>query len=104
MLFRSEDPLAAARRELAEETDLVADRWTPLVSFLSSPGGSDERIRLYEARGLRPASEAHGRTAEEAEIVVRRVPFREVLDAVLGGRIANGPLMIAVLAVHARGR
>lgn len=98
-----EDPLVAAQRELAEEADLVARDWSPLVSFHPSPGGSDEVIHVYCARGLSPAPHRHDRTDEEAEIVVRWVPRADVLAAALDGRLRNGPLLVAVLAAHARG-
>lgn len=98
-----EDPLLAAQRELAEEADLVAAHWSPLVEFHPSPGGSDELIRVYSARNLTPAPHRHERTDEEAQIVVRWVPRREVLAAALDGRLRNGPLLIALLAAHARG-
>ena len=97
-----EPPLEAAQRELAEETDMVAAQWHPLVSPYSSPGGSNEIIHLFEARGLSAAPSTHARTDEEAEIVVRWVPLDEAVVAVLDGRLRNGPLMIAVLAAHAR--
>ena len=97
-----EPPLEAARRELAEETDLVAARWEPLVSFHSSPGGSNEVIHVFLARDLVPAPGTHARTDEESEIVARWVPLPEVVAAVLDGRVRNAPLMIAVLALQAR--
>lgn len=97
-----EPPLEAARRELAEETDLVAAEWSELVSMHPTPGGSDEVIHLFLARGLSPAPATHERTEEEAEIVLRWVPLGEAVAAVLDGRLRNGPLMVAVLAAHAR--
>jgi 8-oxo-dGDP phosphatase len=96
-----EDPLTAAQRELAEEADLEADAWSDPIVFHTSPGGSDEVLHVFEARGLR-ATPAFDRTDEEAEIVVRWVPLDEVVDAVLGGRVRNGILMVAVLAAVAR--
>jgi ADP-ribose pyrophosphatase len=98
----AEPPLEAAKRELAEETDLVAAEWTPLISFNSTPGGTNEVIHVFEARGLTAAHETHPRTEEEAEIVVRWVALDEVVAAVLDGRLGNAPLIIAVLAAHAR--
>lgn len=98
-----EPPLAAAQRELAEEADLVAAEWGELVSFASSPGGSDEVIHVFEARGLSPASEAFARTGEEAEIVLRWAPLAEVVEAALAGRLRNSILLVAALAAHARG-
>lgn len=97
-----EDPLAAAQRELAEEADLVAAEWRELLTFATSPGGSDETIRVYEARGLTAAPEVFARTEEEAELIVRWVPIVEVIEAALAGRIHNSILLLAVLAAHAR--
>lgn len=97
-----EDPLAAAQRELAEEADLVAAEWSELLTFATSPGGSDETIRVYEARGLTAAPQVFARTEEEAELVVRWVPIAEVVEAALAGRIHNSILLLAVLAAHAR--
>ncbi len=97
-----EPPLLAAQRELAEEADLVAADWSDPVTFHTSPGGSDEVIHLFEARGLSAAPAVHDRTDEEAEIVLRWVPLDEAIDAALDGRIHNAILMIAVLAARAR--
>jgi len=93
-----EEHLAAARRELAEEADLEADRWEPLVSVHPTPGGNDEIVHVFLARGLRPAGEAHARVDEEADIRVEWVPVAEVVSAVLAGRMRNGILAAAALA------
>ncbi|MDQ1547943.1 MAG: 8-oxo-dGDP phosphatase [Actinomycetota bacterium] len=98
-----EDPLAAAKRELAEEVDLVASEWSPLVTFNSSPGGSNELIRVFLARGISATSSNYDRTEEEADIVIRWVPVDEVISGVLAGDLRNSILAIAVLAAHARG-
>ena len=96
-----EDALAAAQRELAEEADLVAEEWAVLSEFYTSPGGSDEAIRIYLARGLRPTAEVFARDAEEADIEVRWVPLDDVVDAVLARRVQNPSLVTAALAAHA---
>jgi ADP-ribose pyrophosphatase len=97
-----EEPLEAAKRELAEEADLVAESWSDPILFHPSPGGIDERIHLFVARGLSASPHPHERTDEEAEIVLRWVTVDEVIEAALDGRIHNGTLMLAVLAEHAR--
>ena len=96
-----EPPLDTARRELAEEADLMAEHWSELITFHTSPGGSNETLRIFEARGLLP-TEAFARDQEEAEIVTRWVTLDEAVDAVLEGRLTNSILIIAVLAAHAR--
>lgn len=97
-----ENKLAAAQRELAEEADLVANEWRELVAYHPSPGGSDEVITIFEARGLSAAPTRHERTEEEAEIVIRWAAIDEVLEGITAGRLHNGPLITAVLLVHAR--
>lgn len=98
-----EDPLVAAQRELAEEADVVATRWQELITFATSPGGSDETIVVFEARGLSASSEGYTRTEEEADMVLRWVPLAEIVEAALAGRIRNSILLVAALAAHARG-
>ena len=53
-----EDPLVGAQRELLEEADLTADDWWVLTDYFTSPGGMNEAIRIYLARGLHPVPEA----------------------------------------------
>ncbi|AGW42116.1 NUDIX hydrolase [Leifsonia xyli subsp. cynodontis DSM 46306] len=96
-----EDPLDAAKRELAEEADLEADEWNVLADIFSSPGGDDEAIRIYLARGVRATAEAFAREEEEADITVRWVPLEEAVAAVLERRVHNTPLTVAVLAAQA---
>lgn len=52
-----ETPLAAAKRELEEETGYLAQDWTPLGDFYLSAGMSDEKIYLFKARGLTLSSD-----------------------------------------------
>jgi 8-oxo-dGTP pyrophosphatase MutT (NUDIX family) len=95
-----EPPLAAVRRELAEEADLQAAEWSVLAEYYTTPGGSDEAIRVYLARGLTPTAEAFARTDEEADIETRWVDLDEVVTAVLERRIQNPSTVIAVLQAH----
>jgi ADP-ribose pyrophosphatase len=96
-----ESPLVGAQRELAEEADLVAERWDLLADFATSPGGSNELIRVYLARGLSAAEHSFDREEEEAEIELRWVDLDEAADAAVERRFGNAILIIAVLAAHA---
>jgi ADP-ribose pyrophosphatase len=98
-----EPPLQAAQRELAEEADLAASDWAELLTFHTSPGGSNEVLHVFVAEGL-SATPTFERTEEEAGILVRWAPLQEVVDAVLAGRLRNSILIVAVLAAHARRR
>ena len=78
-LERGEAPLAAARRELAEETGASARRWRELVSFLPAPGFCSERIVLFEARELEfPAPGARPDADEDLEVL--SLPPERVLE------------------------
>jgi ADP-ribose pyrophosphatase len=98
-----EPPVEAARRELAEEADLTAQRWDLLIDWFNSPGGSNEALRCYLARGIAevPVEARYRRTAEEAELVHRWVPLAAARDAVLAGHLGNPSAVIGVLAAWA---
>jgi 8-oxo-dGDP phosphatase len=95
-----EDPEVAAQRELREEALLLADRWTHLLTTYSSPGLSSERISYYLAEGLSPAPDRGDFTPEheEADMTTSWVPFDDLLDAVLAGRVSDGTTAQALLA------
>jgi len=99
--IHGESPLLAAQRELAEEVDLVAESWDLLTEFMSSPGGSNEMLRVYLARGVSAAPEVFARTEEEAGIELRWVPLDDVVDGVLSRDLQNSILAIAVLSAAA---
>ena len=98
-----EHPLEAARRELAEEADLRAERWDVLIDWFNSPGGMTEALRLYLARGVSavPEAERHVREAEELGMPVRWVPLEQARDDVLAGRLHNPGTVVGVLAACA---
>ena len=97
-----EDPLDTAKRELAEEVDLVAERWDKLVAMAPTPGGSDEIIHIYLARGLSDAPEEFARFGEEADIRSLWVPLDEAVAAVTGGRLMNGAMMLGIMVTAER--
>ncbi|WP_239453183.1 MULTISPECIES: NUDIX hydrolase [Microbacterium] len=97
-----ESPLETARRELAEEVDLVASSLEPLVSIFTTPGGNDEIVHLFLARGLSPAGEVHAREDEEADIRVEWVPIADAVAGIFAGRLRNGILTTGVLAAAER--
>ncbi|MEU8466253.1 NUDIX hydrolase [Streptomyces sp. NPDC029003] len=98
-----ENPLTAAQRELYEEAYVKAEDWRVLVDFFSSPGGSDEAVRVFLARGV---SEAEGvryeeKDSEEADMEVAWVPVAELVRGVLAGELSNAALATGVLALSA---
>ncbi|MEU3457229.1 NUDIX hydrolase [Micromonospora sp. NPDC006766] len=95
-----EDLAAAAARELAEEADLTAGAIDVLVDLHSSPGFSDEVVRVFLARDLAdvPVEQRHDRRDEEADLQVVRVDLDEAVGMVLAGEITNAACVAGLLA------
>ena len=91
----AEDPLEGAKRELAEETGLVAASWQEVLRAQLSNSVTDERMIGYLATGLSPGP-ALADTDETEDIALARAPFREVLDAAMDGYI-HDMLTVAML-------
>jgi 8-oxo-dGTP pyrophosphatase MutT (NUDIX family) len=95
-----EAPVDAARRELAEEVQLSAERWSLLTTHHPSPGFCDEKVLLYLAEGLSPVDRPEGFVVEheEADMTVQRVPLAQAVQWVFDGTIRNSLAAIGVLA------
>lgn len=101
-----EEPLVAAKRELAEETGLVADSWDHIGDMTSLNGISNAPEHVFLARGLRAApDDGTASRAEEGIADVRRVPWREVQQLLATGRITDAETIAALMfATIATGR
>ena len=101
-----EDPLVAARRELAEETGLVARDWREIGTMNALNGVCRAPEVVYLATGLArvPGAPDGAARAEEGIRDVRRVPVREVIGLVRDGAITDGEtiaaLMLALVALE----
>lgn len=97
-----ENPLSAAQRELYEEVHVTAGDWRVLVDLYTSPGGSDEAVRVFLARDLSVADrERYELAGEEADMELARVPLKDLVNAVFAGDLHNSAMMVGVLAYHA---
>ena len=94
--------VAAAERELAEEVGLRAGRWQVLVDLFTSPGGTQESLRIYLARDLSAADAPEGFVAdgEEAHMEIAWVARADLVEAILGGRLQNPTMVAGVLALE----
>jgi 8-oxo-dGTP pyrophosphatase MutT (NUDIX family) len=99
-----ESALDAAKRELAEETRLEADEWNVLLDLHTSPGFSNEAVRVYLARDLHPIEDGKFRPEhEEITMTVERVRLAEAVRQALSGSLTNAITVAGVLAaVHGR--
>ncbi|KOX38425.1 MULTISPECIES: NUDIX domain-containing protein [unclassified Streptomyces] len=97
-----ENPLHAARRELYEEAHVKAGDWRVLTDVYTSPGGTDEAVRIFLARDL---AEAEGDrfevSEEEADMETARVPLADLVRGVLAGDLHNNCLVLGILSLAA---
>lgn len=85
---------AVARRELEEETGLVAGDLRPLTAIWTTPGFTDERIHLFLATNLSAGSVSYDR---DEFMELARVPLSEALRMVRDGEIADAKSICALL-------
>jgi ADP-ribose pyrophosphatase len=89
-----ESELAAAKRELLEETGYTARYWKKILHFFVSPGFLDETMSIYLARGLR-AGEAQ--PEEDEQITTRFFSLSAAKRMVINGHIRDGKTIAGVL-------
>ncbi len=92
-LLPGEDPLDCAARELEEEVGAKASRWSPLCSFYTSPGFSDEVLHLYLAEDL---TEGEPRPEEDEFLEVYRVDLEEALRMVWRGEVRDSKTIAGI--------
>src|SRR5271168_38862 len=89
-----EAPLAAAKRELIEETGYRAKRWTLLTKYFASPGFLGEWMQIYLARDIREGTAA---PEPDEHIEIFRMPLSEALGLITAQKIHDGKTLIGLL-------
>jgi len=95
-----EAPLAAAKRELIEETGFRARRWKMLIRYFASPGFLGEWMQIYLARDIREGT-AHPELDENLEVF--RMPLSQAMKLIADGKIHDGKTIIG-LSLYAAAR
>jgi ADP-ribose pyrophosphatase len=93
-----EDPFECAKRELKEETGMVAEEWRPLGKIYPTPGYVDEALYLYLARRL-TRGEQHLDPGEF--LVVEEISFDLMVKEAAEGRLEDGKSCVALLRAKA---
>lgn len=96
-----EAPLAAAKRELIEETGFRAKKWSRLVKYYASPGFLGETMQVFLAEDIRP-----GVAEPEADekITLQQIPLSQVLEQIESGKIVDGKTILSVLLYARRSK
>ena len=93
-LDTGEDPLVCAKRELEEETGIIASEWISLGTIATSPGFCNEVIHLYVAKGL---SKGEIHWDEDEYVEVERYTFDELLQRISEEKIKDSKTLSALL-------
>ena len=86
--------MAAAKRELSEETGAEAESYVSLGVLDTTPALIDEKIHMYMATGL-TYGEIH--PDEDEFLSVHKIPLKELVEMVMRGEICDGKTQIAIL-------
>ena len=93
-LDAGEDPLVCAKRELEEETGIIASEWISLGTIATSPGFCNEVIHLYVAKGL---SKGEIHWDEDEYVEVERYTLDELLQRIKEETIKDSKTLSALL-------
>ena len=97
MVEEGESPEEVVRREATEEAGITICRCTPMVSYLSSPGGTSERMYVYVGEvDATTATGIHGLACENEDIRVHVVSREQAYQWVEEGIIDNAASVIAL--------
>ena len=96
-----ENPLAAAKRELIEETGYRAKRWQKALFFYVSPGFLSESMTVYLARGL---TRGKAEPEDDERIQVRFFPLAQAVGMAMSGKIVDAKTISSVLWLEKKGR
>jgi ADP-ribose pyrophosphatase len=88
-----EPPLAAAKREMIEETGYRAKKWKLLTKYFASPGFLGEFMHIYLAREIR---EGLAQPEADEQIEILRVPLSEAMTLIRAKKIQDGKTLIGL--------
>lgn len=95
LVDEGEELLAAAKRELAEETQLAAAHWQELDCFYVTPGYNDEYIQMFSCSDLSQASGTFSLDDDE-HVEMIKLSFEEAQQAIKSGEICDAKTIYAI--------
>jgi len=83
---------------LLEETGYIAQDFTELSNFMTTPGGNDEVITIFMARNLQHVGHDLELEGEEVDMQVEWVPLDQALASVLKSEMQSPSAVVAIMA------
>ena len=90
------DPLASAKRELLEETGLVAKEWQEMLRMHLSNSVTDELSIIYLAKNL---EQFEAEPEETEDLSIKKIPFEDAYQMVINGEITDAISVVAIMKI-----
>ncbi len=89
-------PLDSAKRELLEETGLVASEWTEILRMHLSNSVSDEQAIVYLAKCF---TQHQAQPEETEQLQIRKIDFEEAYQMVIEGKVTDAITVASILRI-----
>ena len=95
MVEPNEEPIATAKRELEEETGLIANKIEHLITIYPSTGYTSEKVHIFIAKDLQKGNVRLDSTEEILDVI--KVPIEKSVEMAINGELKNASQIIAIL-------
>ena len=100
MVDPGEKPIETARRELEEETGLIANKIEPLISIYPSTGYTSERVHIFLAKDFGNGKQRLDSTEEILSI--KKIKIEECIEKIKKGELENASQLIGILLYYTK--
>ncbi|WP_109830008.1 NUDIX domain-containing protein [Reichenbachiella versicolor] len=91
------DPLDSAKRELKEETGLIADKWQNVMRIHTSNSVTDEEGFVFLAQGL---TQGETEFEETEDLQIKKLPLKEAIEMIMNDQLTDSISVAGLLKVH----
>ena len=100
MVDSGEEPIETAKRELEEETGLIANKIEPLISLYPSTGYTSEKVHIFVAKDFKNGVQRLDSTEEILSI--KKIKIEECIEKIKKGELENASQLIGILLYYTK--
>lgn len=100
MIDPGEKPIETAKRELEEETGLIANKIEPLISLFPSTGYTSEKVHIFVAKDFKNGTQRLDSTEEILSI--KKIKIEECIEKIKKGELENASQLIGILLYYTK--